>query len=136
MSIIVNISGKIFKVSQETIRRSQLFDTMMTDCDISGEIFIERSAQLFKHVYAFLLDPKYPYPKKYYSELDYYLVSYDYELLYDPDTKILEIKKDIEQIKEYVKELKNDAELGDNVCKAMYCPERCLRGKIYCAFHQ
>lgn len=88
MSITVNISGKMFKVSRETIRRSQLFDTMMTDCDISEEIFIERSAQLFKHVHAFLLDPK-----KYYSELDYYLISYDYELLYDFDTKILEIKK-------------------------------------------
>jgi len=45
-------------------------------------------------VYAYLLDNKYPYPKKYYSELDYYLVPYDINLLYDPDRSLaIEIEK-------------------------------------------
>jgi hypothetical protein len=67
---------------------------MLTDCEINGEIIIDRSPKLFKHVYAFLLDDKYPYPRKYYSELDYYLVPYDINLLYDPNATLKdELKK-------------------------------------------
>lgn len=48
---------------------------MFKDCDtISDEIMIYRSPMLFDHVYAYLLDDAYPYPKKYYAELDYYLI--------------------------------------------------------------
>jgi hypothetical protein len=89
MSVTLNISGKIFKVSREVISKSQLFDGMLTDCVIENEIVIDRSTKLFKHVYAFLLDDKYPYPRKYYSELDYYLVPYDIDLLYDPNKKCM-----------------------------------------------
>uniref|UniRef100_A0A6C0C8N1 Potassium channel tetramerisation-type BTB domain-containing protein n=1 Tax=viral metagenome TaxID=1070528 RepID=A0A6C0C8N1_9ZZZZ len=87
MSIRINVSGRIFNVSKETICKSQLFNGMLADCTIDDEIVIDRSAKLFEHMYSYLLDNKYPYPKKYYSELDYYLVSYDINLLYDPDSK-------------------------------------------------
>uniref|UniRef100_A0A6C0C6J8 Potassium channel tetramerisation-type BTB domain-containing protein n=1 Tax=viral metagenome TaxID=1070528 RepID=A0A6C0C6J8_9ZZZZ len=160
MTTIINISGKIFKVSTEIIRRSQLFDTMMTDCNIEGEIIIDRSVKLFKHMYAFLLDPNYPYPKKYYSELDYYLVSYDKESLYDPNAKILEdlkiIKADIKQInrnimtveegiknmrrnfvtiEENIEAIKDEVELSDRICKEYYCESKCIRGKSTCRVH-
>jgi len=97
MSIVLNISGKIFKVSHDVISKSQLFDGMLADCVIEDEIIINRSPKLFKHVYAYLLDDKYPYPKKYYSELDYYLVPYDINLLYDPDRYLLDKMKMIEE---------------------------------------
>jgi hypothetical protein len=85
MSIILNISGRIFNVSKDTISKSQLFSGILADCVIDNEIIIHRSAKLFEHVYSYLLDDRYPYPKKYYSELDYYLVPYDMDSLYDPD---------------------------------------------------
>jgi hypothetical protein len=85
MSIILNVSGKIFKVSKDVISKSDIFQNLLLDCTTDdGEINIDRSSKLFKHVYGYLLDAKYPYPKKYHSELDYYLITYDIDLLYDP----------------------------------------------------
>uniref|UniRef100_A0A6C0C614 BTB domain-containing protein n=1 Tax=viral metagenome TaxID=1070528 RepID=A0A6C0C614_9ZZZZ len=84
MSIILNVSGKIFRVLREIICKSELFKNLLEDCVIENEIIVDRSSKLFKHVYAYLLDDKYPYPKEYHSELDYYLISYDINLLYDP----------------------------------------------------
>jgi len=106
MSITLNVSGKIFKVSRDILRKSELFNGLLTDCEIDNEIAIDRSAKLFKHVHAYLLDNDYPYPRKYYSELDYYLVPYDIDLLYDSTKKWKEeydgrIKK-IENILEVV----------------------------------
>src|SRR5687767_5154507 len=75
MSIKLNVSGKIFLIEKETLCKSQLFDNMFKDCDtVSDEIMIYRSPMLFDHVYAYLLDDTYPYPKKYDAELDYYLI--------------------------------------------------------------
>uniref|UniRef100_A0A6C0C9I6 BTB domain-containing protein n=1 Tax=viral metagenome TaxID=1070528 RepID=A0A6C0C9I6_9ZZZZ len=93
MSLILNVSGKIFRVSRDVISKSEMFKNMLADSTVDGEIMIDRSAKLFEHLYAYLLDDKYPYPKKYYSELDYYLVPYDIDLLYDP-------AKDIDKLKE------------------------------------
>jgi len=40
-------------------------------------IFINRPPHIFKHVLAYLIDPKYDYPKKYESELKYFLMEDD-----------------------------------------------------------
>jgi len=84
MSVILNVSGRQFEVSKEILSKSQLFNGLLTDCQIDRTITIDRSPKLFEHVLAYLVNDKYPYPRKYYSELDYYLVVYDIKKLYDP----------------------------------------------------
>jgi len=75
MAINLNVSGRKFEVQKDILCKSQLFNNMFTDCDtIMDEIVIYRSPKLFEHVYAYLSDDKYPYPRKYYGELDYYLL--------------------------------------------------------------
>jgi len=91
-------------VSKDVISKSQLFNGMLEDCIIDDEIIIDRSPKLFEHVYSYLLDDKYPYPKKYYSELDYYLVPYDIDLLYDPHKKCADKS---ERIEEEISKMKN-----------------------------
>jgi hypothetical protein len=39
---------------------------------------------LFDHVIAYVIDDTYPYPLKYFNELDYYDIVYDKSKLYDP----------------------------------------------------
>uniref|UniRef100_A0A6C0C6E4 BTB domain-containing protein n=1 Tax=viral metagenome TaxID=1070528 RepID=A0A6C0C6E4_9ZZZZ len=95
MSITLNVSGKIFKVSRDVLCRSELFNGMLADCEIDNEIVISRSAKLFEHIYAYLVDDKYPYPQKYHSELDYYLIPYEFDSLYNANK---EIKADISQL--------------------------------------
>lgn len=73
--------------------KSQLFNGMLADCAIDEEIITVRSPKLFEHVYAYLIDSSYPYPRKYYAELDYYLISYDIDELYDPHKKCKEDAK-------------------------------------------
>jgi len=137
MSIILNISGKIFKVSSDVICKSGLFSGMLMDCKIDGEIIVDRSAKLFKHVYAYLLDDKYPYPKKYYSELDYYLVSYDIDLLYDPHKKCAEeserIKNLLYMALDRVVELSFDL---DRQCKYPGCNKGCDPTTFTCYSHR
>jgi len=153
MSIILNISGKIFRVPRDVICKSQLFDGMLADCDIDSEIMIDRSSKLFKHVYAYLLDNKYPYPKKYYSELDYYLVPYEIDSLYDPNkllsNEIEKIKKDIINLKEYALESKDNLiEICNKIdelpvrdeetikeCAYTDCQDRCMYKEPTCSRH-
>jgi len=106
MAINLNVSGRKFEVQKDILCKSQLFNNMFTDCDtIMDEIVIYRSSKLFEHVYAYLLDDKYPYPKKYYAELDYYLIPYYGSSLSDPLTLLndnlkMMVKNSLEEIKE------------------------------------
>ena len=56
-----------------------------------SSIEINRSAHIFEHVLAYLIDPTYPYPKKYVNELKYYLVPYTLSKLHDPSEKLFKI---------------------------------------------
>uniref|UniRef100_A0A6C0C724 Potassium channel tetramerisation-type BTB domain-containing protein n=1 Tax=viral metagenome TaxID=1070528 RepID=A0A6C0C724_9ZZZZ len=146
MLITLNISGKIFKVPYDIIRKAQLFDNMLNDCEIINEVVIDRSAKLFKHVLSYLIDDKYPYPRKYYSELDYYLVPYDIDLLYDPHKKmeleIAQLKKNqilmmheiIElELPEMVQTFKECAKYGCyNNCENHY--QLCNDHKEHCCY--
>jgi len=145
MSIILNVSGRIFKVSCDVICKSELFNGMLTDCNIDGEIMIDRSSKLFEHVYSYLLDDKYPYPKKYYSELDYYLVSYDIDLLYDPHKKCAEESR---RINEEMSNMKNMMYIAldkiiellstdsDRKCRYFECDDGCVTYLLTCDQHR
>jgi len=126
MAIILNVSGKIFRVSRDIICKSQLFNGMLSDCLIDSEIIIDRSAKLFKHVYAYLLDDQYPYPRKYHTELDYYLVEYDIDALYDPFVglmkKIEKINTEIEKLQHNQCEIYSIINATRSVDSSVPCP--------------
>jgi hypothetical protein len=80
----VNISGTIYHITRKTLLKIPYFADYYKDYDgdHSKEIFVERSPELFKDVYAYILDPLHPYPIKYYYELDKYGIIYDKDKLY------------------------------------------------------
>ncbi len=97
MSIKLNIGGKIFETFKPIISKSGYFQNLLEDClDSSEIIFVNRSSKLFDHVLAYLIDDLHPYPKKYAYELDFYLIKYDTDKLYDNNH---EIKSEINKIK-------------------------------------
>lgn len=135
MSIVLNISGKIFHVPKDVLCRSPLFNNMINDSEIDSVVVIERSSSLFKHVYAYLLDPQYPYPAKYRSELDYYLIEYDAEKLYDP---YAELKREMNILREEIQEIKDileDEVVKRGNCSQYYCDSQRARGSEYCECH-
>lgn len=54
---------------------------------------IDASPKNFRHVLDYLRNPNYPFPKKLAYELDYYLIDYDINKLYDPNLRLLESNK-------------------------------------------
>lgn len=81
--IKLNVQGSIFETSKEILLQSSFFENLFNDCEIPEILFINRSAKLFEHVLAFLTDNRYPYPIKYAYELDYYLIPFDKNNLYN-----------------------------------------------------
>ncbi len=97
MSFKINVDGKIFETFKPTICKAGYFQNLLGDCvDPSEIIFVNRSSKLFDHVIAYLTDDLHPYPKKYAYELDFYLINYDKDKLYDDNH---EIKSEINKIK-------------------------------------
>lgn len=78
-TIKLNVGGKIFETTRSTLCKSQYFDILLsgkfndTQKDV---IFIDRDSDIFKHVLRLLRNPLYEYPRKYNSELDYYMIDY------------------------------------------------------------
>lgn len=125
MSVTLDVSGKTYRIRRDILSKAQLFDNMFTDCSMVEDIIVvDRSPRLFDHIYALLLDSRYPYPKKYYSELDYYGITYDFEKLYDPyvpfHKDILTIQNSESVIIDEMQKICNDIECiksGQNTCK-------------------
>ncbi len=104
----------------ETLSGSKYFETLLsTQWKTSDdEIFIDRSPWIFKHVLNLLRDPKYEYPPKYASELEYYMI----EVVVEPkrDELLEEIKEMRKEYKELfvnlsVKIIANDENLNDKI---------------------
>lgn len=86
----VNVGGTIFETTKDTLCRAPLFKNLFDDVNDESVIFINRSAKLFTHVLALLIDNAYPYPKKYKNELDYYLIEYNDDSFHDKLTLLEE----------------------------------------------
>lgn len=94
--IKINVCGRMFETTIETISSSGLFKNMIDELGEPTEaIFINRSPKIFEHVLAFLIDPEYLFPSKYENELKYFLIDYNnlYDKFYDIETKIDTIPK-------------------------------------------
>ena len=102
------------------------------------------STKIFVHVLNFLRDPNYPYPQKYYSELDYYLIKYTYAHLYNNTPKQKCIRKDCLRIRNQNNLFCIDHELTCAYVKSIgeqYCIRQCINdqddntGEAYCPHH-
>lgn len=82
----VKLIGKTYEIDKKILIKIPIFRTMLEDfSDNKSKILsINRSSLLFDHVIAYIIDDTYPYPLKYFTELDFYDVIYDKSKLYDP----------------------------------------------------
>jgi len=83
MIITINVGGKLFTTTTETLFLSKYFkeiseDKIKCEKDGNGYIFIDRSPKTFQHVLDFIRDDKYPFPDEYEYELDFYKIQYKF----------------------------------------------------------
>jgi hypothetical protein len=95
-TITLDVGGQIFKTDHHTIIKIPYFKDMFDGCgNVPETIFVNRPGHTFKHVIAWMMDSKYPYPKKYAFELDFYGIIYDRTKLYVSQQEIMEKQYDI-----------------------------------------
>lgn len=82
----VKLIGKTYEIDKIILMKIPIIRTMLDDfSDNKSKIIpINRSSLLFDHVISYIIDDTYPYPLKYFNELDYYGIIYDETKLYDP----------------------------------------------------
>ncbi|ARF12276.1 BTB/POZ domain protein [Klosneuvirus KNV1] len=81
MIITINVGGKLFTTTTETLYRSKYFQDISNNLikcerDDNGNIFIDRCPKVFHYVLNFLRDGRYPFPNEYEFELEFYLIAY------------------------------------------------------------
>lgn len=81
MIITINVGGKLFTTTTETLYRSKYFRDISNgnprcERDENGNIFIDRCPKAFSHVLNFLRDDRYPFPDEYEFELEAYLIAF------------------------------------------------------------
>lgn len=108
----INVSGKIYHVKYKILKQIPFFLNFL---DEGKEYDVERSPMIFDHVLAYVIDPRHPFPSKYFYELDFYGLTYKKDI-YKVNVlgKIYHIKCDIlMKIPYFVKRI-NDINHGEN----------------------
>jgi hypothetical protein len=74
--ITLDVGGKLFKINKELlIAKSEYFDNFFKDNKTYEEpLYIDRCPHIFKHILGYIRDTNYPFPEKYQSEYDYFLL--------------------------------------------------------------
>ena len=90
MNITLDVCGQIFKTDYNTIKKIPYFRDMFEACGEAPNetLFVNRPPHIFKHILAFIIDPLYPFPKKYAFELDFYGIDYKNIKLHDMQQEI------------------------------------------------
>jgi hypothetical protein len=70
--ITINLQGKSFETSRQTLYQIPYFKDLSVDLDKSTVFYMDRSAHIFKHILAWAVDNNYPFPYKYINEADFY----------------------------------------------------------------
>ena len=99
MNITLDVCGQIFKTDYNTIIKIPYFRDMFEACGEAPNetVFVNRPPHIFKHILAFIIDPLYPFPKKYAFELDFYGIDYKNKNLYEQNSdKIKELNDKID----------------------------------------
>lgn len=105
---IVNVSGHIYKLEKNIIEQMNYFK-------VHGVIrkynVVYRSPRLYEKVLSFIIDKRCGYKAKYFDELKFYGVSYNYYNLDDDHTKLLD------KIHDEFYSIKNNFEEQSEMCK-------------------
>ncbi len=80
--IQINVGSKIFKTTTQTLCRSGYFKKALENHDNEKTLYVDADEENFSHVLSYLRNPKYPFPRKYYYELDFYQIDYIMNDLY------------------------------------------------------
>lgn len=108
MTIQLNVGGKIFETTKDTLQQSTYFASLLSrwTFDNNTPYFIDRSNVIFEHVLCLLRDPSYLFPYEYANELDFYGIKYDENsLASDPNTEINKLKIELSECKTYINKL-------------------------------
>jgi len=109
----VKLISKTYEIDKTILMKIPIIKMMLDDFpDNKSKILtINRSSLLFDHVIAYIIDDTYPYPLKYFTELDYYDIIYDKSKLYDPHKytydKLELLSKNITEINNLVVKIYN-----------------------------
>jgi hypothetical protein len=132
MNIILNVQGKIFETSYNTIIKIPYFKDMFEACGPPTEpIFVNRSSIIFGHVLGLVTDNKYPFPGKYKFELDFYGINYDDLTLYYRPQIYKCMHKTCDNM------CKDDSTLCKNhvICPISECGRTMMKSSKFCESH-
>ena len=95
----------MFSIGMRYLKDCEYFNLMFNDIGYTGQVvFIDRSPHIFKHLLSYLRDHTYPYPRKYSSELNYFLIDLEDVTFYDPSDSVQKIANELASLQgEYVK---------------------------------
>jgi hypothetical protein len=90
----INVSGKIYHIKYDILSKIPYFHEFLKLYEET--CFVDRSSMIFDHVLAREIDPFYPYPSKYFYELDFYGLPYE-KKIYKVNVlgKIYHLKREI-----------------------------------------
>ena len=151
----VKLIGKTYEINKDILVKIPIIKTMLKDFsdNKSKVISINRSSLLFDHVIAYVIDDTYPYPLKYFNELDYYDIIYDKSKLYDPhknsNDKLELLSKNIIEINDLtvkIYDLENKIEnitintyndvTNEHECNYFECSAMIVSPTFYCDNHK
>jgi len=72
--ITLNLQGTKFQTTRQTLYQIPYFKDLSYIMDNSSTFYMDRSPHIFKHILAWAVDKKYPFPHKYVYELDFYKI--------------------------------------------------------------
>lgn len=102
MSKIIKIynCGKKYKISKDVLIKSEYFKNLLLEYPNleNTSIELQRPPISFEHIIGLLINDKYPFPKEYSEEKDYFLIDKIFFIKLQDSNKIFEIKnkKDFE----------------------------------------
>lgn len=82
--ITINVGGTIFTTTYHTIKCSGLLKSMK-DWNVKSDLFLDRDPDNFRHILAFMRDPRHSIPPSLAYELDYYQIYINNEM---PDDNV------------------------------------------------
>jgi hypothetical protein len=136
--IKVNVLGRIFDVSKETLYKIPYFVNGMTDSDIKDEIYVERSPTLFEHVLSYVIDNNYAFPAEHFNELDFYDVKYNTSKFHDSASKkdLHTLATKIDWVDEGIRDILQFTGRGNKGCLKKGCGGNASKFATSCRNHE